>query len=163
MFNAFVKFGSDIKGDCTDADHTDWVQITAFRFNATQPPSVLHKVGHRTAEAVELSEFEVDKLHDSSTPGLFASVCSGATIPEVNIELVKSGGDPLPYTKIKLTDVLVTGVLHAGDPSGQFQFPMETVKMTFSEIEWTFTKQGKDAKGSGNKAAKYNVLTGKAA
>jgi len=29
-FNAFANFG-DIKGECTDKDHKDWVMITSYK------------------------------------------------------------------------------------------------------------------------------------
>ncbi|MBV9294712.1 MAG: type VI secretion system tube protein Hcp, partial [Acidobacteriaceae bacterium] len=102
MFNAFAKFG-DIKGDSTDKDHKDWAAITGFRHSVTQPPSVLQNTsGGRTAEAVEFSEFEVDKMHDGATPKLYEAACKGTHIPEVTIDLVKAGGSPVKYTEIKL-------------------------------------------------------------
>jgi len=46
MFNAFINFG-DIKGECTDKDHKDWVMITGFDHEVTQPPSVTQKNSRR--------------------------------------------------------------------------------------------------------------------
>lgn len=163
MFNAFIKFG-DIKGDCTDKDHADQCVITAFRHSIRQPASLLQNMsGGRTAEAVEFSEFEIDKFHDGATPKLYEAACKGTHIPEIDIELVKAGGDPVPYEKIKLKNALISGVYHNGDPSSQHQFPVETVKMTFEAIEWTFTKQTKTGSKGGNIAMKWSVIQGAAA
>jgi len=163
MFNAFAKFG-DIKGDSTDKDHKDWAAITGFRHSVTQPPSVLQNTsGGRTAEAVEFSEFEVDKMHDGATPKLYEAACKGTHIPEVTIDLVKAGGSPVKYTEIKLKNVLISGIIHNGDPNGTNQFPTETVKMTFGAIEWTFTKQKETGEAAGNVATKWNVTQGAAA
>ena len=48
-FNAFANFG-DIKGESTDKDHKDWVMITQYDHEVTQPASVTQKTaGGRTS------------------------------------------------------------------------------------------------------------------
>lgn len=163
MFNGFIKFG-DIKADCTDKDHADWAVITAFRHSIRQPASLLQNMsGGRTAEAVEFSEFEIDKFHDGATPKLYEAACKGTHIAEIDIELVKAGGDPMVYEKVKLKNAVIVAVIHNGDPSSQHQFPVETIKMAFEAIEWTFTKQTKTGGKGGNIATKWSVVQGTAA
>src|SRR6478735_7803575 len=116
MFNAFVNFG-DIKGESTDKDHKDWVMITKYEHEITQPASVTQKTaGARTAEAVEFTEFKLYKLVDAASPKLYEACCKGTHIKEVAIELWGAGGDPLKYFEIKLKEVLVSGVTQIGDP-----------------------------------------------
>jgi type VI secretion system secreted protein Hcp len=164
-FNAFVNFGSNIKGECTDKDHKDWVMIQSYYHEIAQPPSVTQKTaGGRSAEAVTHSEYCVVKLLDAASPKLFEAACKGTHIPEVTIELVRAGGDsPVTYMSTKLKEVLISGVTHNGDPTGNAQFPTETVKMTYGAIELTYTKQGADGKAAGNIATKWNVAQGAAA
>jgi len=162
-FNAFVNFG-DIKGECTDKDHKDWVMITEFNHEVTQPPSVTQKTaGGRAAEAVQHSEFVIVKLVDAATPKLYEAACKGTHIPEVTIELWRAGGSPLKYYAIKLKEVLISGVLANGNAKGDQGFPTETVKMTYGAIEWTYTKQKPDGTAGGNVAAKWSVAQGAAA
>jgi type VI secretion system secreted protein Hcp len=162
-FNAFVNFG-DIKGESTDKDHKDWVMITQFDHEVTQPPSVTQKTaGGRTAEAVQHSEFKIVKLVDAATPKLYEAACKGTHIPEVTIECWRAGGDPLKYFEIKLKEVLISGVIANGNPTGNHGFPSETVKMTYGAIEWTYTKQKADGTAGGNVAAKWSLSQGAAA
>ena len=37
-FNAFVNFG-DIKGESTDKDHKDWIEVLSYSSPTTQPAS----------------------------------------------------------------------------------------------------------------------------
>jgi type VI secretion system secreted protein Hcp len=162
-FNGFANFG-DIKGESTDKDHKDWVMILKYDHAVTQPPSVSQKTaGGRGAEEVDHSEFTIVKLLDAATPKLYEAACKGTHIPEVVIELWRAGGDPVKYMEFKLKEVLISGVIHNGDPTGPHQFPTETIKMTYGAIEWTYTKQKPDGSAAGNVAAKWNVAQGAAA
>jgi len=163
-FNAYANFG-DIKGESTDKDHKDWVAILKYDHAVTQPPSVTQKsAGGRSAEEVDHSEFTIVKLVDAATPKLYEAACKGTHIPEVTIELWRAGGDkPVKYMEFKLKEVLISGVIHNGDPTGAAQFPTETIKMTYGTIEWTYTKQKADGSAAGNVAAKWNVGQGAAA
>ena len=162
-FDAFMNLG-DIKGECTDKNHKDWIMITSFDHEITQPPSVTQKTaGGRTAEAVQHSEFTVVKMLDSATPKIHEAACKGTHIPEVTIECWRAGGDPLKYYEIKLKEVLVSGVTTNGNPKGDHGFPTETVRMTYGAIQWTYTKQKPDGTAGGNIAAKWNLAQGAAA
>src|SRR5215510_12268107 len=162
-FNCFANFG-DIKGESTDKDHKDWVMVLKYDHAVTQPPSISQKTaGGRGAEEVDHSEFSIVKLLDAATPKLYESACKGTHLPEVVIELWRAGGDPVKYMEFKLKEVLISGVIHNGDPQGAHQFPTETIKMTYGAIEWTYTKQKPDGTAAGNVAAKWNVSQGAAA
>jgi len=162
-FNAFANFG-DIKGECTDDAHADWVMITNYSCGVTQPASITQKsAGGRSAEEVDHSEFTIIKLVDAATPKLYEAACKGTHIPEVVIELWRAGGSPVKYMEYKLKEVLISGVSEVGDPNGTAQFPTETVKMTYGSIDWTYTKQKPDGSAAGNVAAGWNVAKGVAA
>jgi len=163
-FNAFANFG-DIKGESTDKDHKDWVMLLKYDHAVTQPPSVTQKTaGGRSAEEVTHSEFSIVKLVDAATPKLYEAACKGTHIPEVTIELLRAGGDkPVKYMEFKLKEVLISGVIHNGDPTGAAQFPTETIKLTYGSIEWTYTKQDEKGAAKGNVAAKWSVTQGAAA
>jgi len=162
-FDAFMNFG-DIKGECTDKNHKDWVMILSYDHSVTQPPSLTQKTaGGRTAEAVHHSEFSVVKLVDASTPKLYEAACKGTHIPEVTLECWRAGGDPLKYLEIKFKEVLISGVIASGDPKGGYGFPTETVKLTYGSIQWTYTKQKPDGTAGGNIAAKWSLSQGAAA
>jgi type VI secretion system secreted protein Hcp len=163
MFDAFANFG-DIKGECTDKNHKDWVVISEFDHEVTQPASITQKTaGGRTAEAVQHSEFKITKMVDAATPKLLEAACKGTHLPEVVIECWRAGGDPVKYYEVKLKEVLISGVIANGNPRGDQGFPKETVKMTYGAIEWTYTKQKPDGSAGGNVAAKWSLAEGAAA
>jgi len=162
-FNSFVNFG-DIKGECTDKEHKDWVMVLQYDHAVKQPPSVTQKTaGGRGAEEVDHSEFSIVKLVDAASPKLFEAACKGTHLPEVVIECWRAGGDPVKYMEYKLKEVLISGVISHGNPGGEYQFPTETIKMTYGYMEWTYTKQKADGSAAGNVAAKWNVAQGAAA
>ena len=163
-FNAFVNFG-DIKGECTDKDHKDWVLIQSYDHAITQPASVTQKsAGGRSAEAVNHSEFSIVKLLDAATPKLVEAACKGTHLKEVVLELWRAGGDkPLKYMEYKLKEVMISGVISNGNPLGPEKFPTETVRMVYGAIEWTYTKQKPDGSAAGNVAAKWSLAQGAAA
>jgi len=160
-FNGFANFG-DIKGESTDKDHKDWVTILKYDHAITQPASVTQKsAGGRSAEEADHSPFSIVKLLDASSPKLYEACCKGTHIPEVAIELWRSGGDkPVKYMEVKLKEVLVSGVIENGDPNGPDQFPTETIQLTYGAIEWTYTKQDEKGAAKGNVAAKWSVAQG---
>ena len=163
-FNAFAKIG-DIKGECTDQDHKDWILVQSFSHGITQPASVTQKsAGGRSAEEVNHSEFSIVKLLDAATPKLHEAACKGTHIPEVTIELFRAGGDkPVKYMKYLLKEVLISGVISNGDPGGTHQFPTETVNMTYGEINWEYTQQKPDGTAAGQVATKWSRSKGAAA
>ena len=160
-FNGFVNFG-DMKGECTDKDHKDWVTIVKYDHAITQPASVTQKsAGGRAAEEADHGTFNIVKLIDAATPKLNEATCKGTHIPEVTIELWRAGGDkPVKYMEYKLKEVLISGVIANGDPTGPDQFPTETVQMSYGAIEWTYTKQDEKGAAKGNVAAKWSVAQG---
>jgi type VI secretion system secreted protein Hcp len=159
-FNAFANFG-DIKGECTDKDHKDWVMITRYVHEIAQPASVTQKTaGGRSAEAVQFAEFQVHKLIDAASPKLAEACCKGTHIPEITIELWRAGGDPVKYLEIKLKENMISRVLHDATPASDAQFPTEMIGIVFGAIEYTYTKQKPDGTAGGNVASKWKVAEG---
>ena len=156
-FDAFVNFG-DIKGESTDKDHKDWVQITSYRQSVNRTPLVA-----ATKSGPAFSEFTITKLLDAATPKLFEACCKGTHLKEVVIELVRAGGDPVKYMEVKLADVVITSVADDAESTGTAQHPSESIHMTFGAIEWTYTKQKPDGTAAGNVVAKWNVAQGASA
>jgi type VI secretion system secreted protein Hcp len=144
-FSAFANFG-DIKGECTDKDHKDWVAITQFGYQVTETASSIRQEtgGGRTTDPAQHSGFEIVKLLDAATPKLYEAACKGTHIPEVVIECWGARRRPIKYFEVKLKEVLITGIVANGNPGGEQEFPTETVKMAYGAIEWTYTRQKPD-------------------
>ena len=149
-FNAFVNFG-DIKGECTEKDHKDWVVITQFSQEIQQPPSKTA----RTGAAGEVPAFTITKHVDAATPLLYEAACKGTHIPEVTIECWR-GGNPLKYYEIKLKEVTIGSVVTNGDSGSTQSVPVETVSLTYGAIQWTYTKQKPDGTAGGNITTRWS-------
>jgi type VI secretion system secreted protein Hcp len=163
MFNAYVNFG-DIKGEVTEKDHKDWVQVQSVTFDVTQPvsPGGRTTAGGATANAAEFSPVTIEKLIDKSSPKLFEAIVKGTHLAEVTIDYTRASGDSaIKYLEIKLKDVLVSGVSHRAATGSDF--PMEMISLTYGAIEKTYTQQDNTGKSKGNVAVKWNVAQSAAA
>lgn len=122
----FLKI-SEIDGESVDAKHEKWIEVISFSWGV-QDPRASSKL---RAGKVQMSDFSIVKLMDSATPKLFQKVCEGSHIADVSLAVVKSGGsgEQLEYLKIKLTDVLISGVSPAGAGG---QEPLEQINFSFA-------------------------------
>jgi type VI secretion system secreted protein Hcp len=163
-FNAFIKFDG-IKGEVLEKDHKDWVAATKVTFNISQPASFTRQAtSGGTAEAVEFSPLTIEKLIDMASPKLLEAASKGKSLKEVTIDYQKAGGDkPIKYLEIKLSDVIISGINHSGDPKGDYQYPVEQISMTYGKIVQTYTQQKPDGSAGGNVSYGHDVTTGAAA
>jgi len=151
-FNAFVNFG-DIKGESTDKDHKDWVTMTGYEQGVAVPQ---HAAAARASTTPQLSEFKIHKLVDAASPKLYEACCKGTHLPNVTIELYKTGKDrPVKFLSFTMKDVLISSV--TADAKDESQFPSEVVNLTFGAIEWTYTKLKPDGTAAGDVTAKWDL------
>ncbi len=148
-FNAFVNFG-DIKGESTDANHKDWIEVTSYR----QPITRAVSAAGRSGPAV--SEITITKRVDAASPKLYEAVHNGTHLKEAVIELVHAGGKT-PFLVIKLTDVVITSALDDAETTGAAQFPSETISLTYGKIQWTYTRQKPDGTAADTVAAEWDL------
>lgn len=153
-FNGFVNFG-DIKGESTDKDHKDWVEVMGYHQSVSRPLSVEPKNVVPKTGPVH-SEFHIVKLLDVASPKLYEACFTGKHIKEVTIEAVSAKGGK-PYLKITLKDVLISGVADGADPSGPVQLPMETVSLAYGAIEFTYTRQKPDGSAADSVTGKWDL------
>jgi type VI secretion system secreted protein Hcp len=140
----FLKL-EGIKGESQDKTHKDEIHIESFSWGLTQ--TGVHGVGGGGgAGKVNVHDISVTKFVDKSTPELMLATCNGKHIPGGLITVRKSGETPLEYLKIKLTDILVTGVQHAGAGGDLLT---ENLTLNFAKFNVEYQMQGKDGKASG--------------
>ena len=115
-FNAFVNFG-DIKGECTDKNHKDWVMIHKYDHAVTQPPSVSQKTaGGRSAEAVILLSSASSNCSTLLHPSSMRHAAKGRTSQRSTIEVWYGPVATRSSTwRYKLKEVLISGVISNGD------------------------------------------------
>jgi type VI secretion system secreted protein Hcp len=144
---------SGIPGECEKQGHADEIEILSFSFGANQTGS-FHKGGQGGgAGKASISDLNIMKEVDKSSPLLFQACATGRHIPEATIYSQKAGGNnaPVTYYEIKMTDLMVSS--HQNSGSGGSDALMETVTFNFARLDFVYTGQTKEGgKGAPVKA-----------
>jgi type VI secretion system secreted protein Hcp len=136
----FLKLDG-IKGESKDHKHKDTIHIESFSWGLSQTGS-FGAAGGGGAGKVSVHDISITKFLDKSSPDLMLHCANGKHIKEGLITVRKAGEHPVEYLKIKLTDILVSGVQHAGHGSDLLT---ESLTLNFAKFHLTYTEQ--DAAG----------------
>ena len=140
---AYLKIG-DIKGESTDAGFESYIKIGSFKIEIDgvaakgNPREILFKSPQ--------IRFPVEQ----ASPELMLACANGRTLPSATLVLTKAPDDDGPevvFTKIILTDVLITSYSTSAAPSGAP--PMEEITLGYETIEWTYSKISKNGEITG--------------
>jgi type VI secretion system secreted protein Hcp len=143
-YDAFLKLDG-IKGESLDAKHKDEIDIESFSFGVTQAGT--HGTGGGGgAGKVSVQDIHLTKVIDKSSPELLLACCNGKHVKEALFTVRKAGENPLEYLKIKLTDILVSGVQATGTGD---EVLTEQVSLNFAKIQYQYQQQGADGKATG--------------
>src|ERR1044071_3487313 len=108
----FLKLDG-IKGESQDSKHKDEIHIESFSWGMSQTGA--HGTGGGGgAGKVHVHDISITKFADKASAALMLHCCNGKHIPNGLITVRKAGDKPLEYLKIKLEDILVSGVQFAG-------------------------------------------------
>ena len=156
-FDAYLYIDG-IKGESTDSEHKDWIEVLSYSHPIAQPAASSSSAGGSAGPVVRQSLSIVKKL-DISTPKLYVAASSGKHIPKVTIDLMRaSGGAPVKYLTVKMEEVFITSVSPAGrtlptsSPTptpGNLTRAMattsslmtESVSFNYGSIQWVYTQQ----------------------
>lgn len=144
----FLKLDG-IPGESQDDKHSGEIEIDSFSWGVSQEATLGRGTGGGAGK-VNVSELNVMKKTDKASPILFLHCANGKHIPSALLTVRKAGEQPLEYYKVKMTDVMVSGLQMSGSNGGGI--PMESVSLNFSKIEYEYTPQS--AKGTGEGAVK---------
>jgi len=140
----FLKLDG-IKGESHDKSHKDEIHIESFSWGLSQT-GVHGAGGGGGAGKVNVHDISITKFLDKSSPELMLACASGKHIPNGLLTVRKAGTTPLEYLKIKLSDILVSGVQHAGSGSDLLS---ENLSLNFSKFNVEYQLQGPDGKAQG--------------
>jgi len=125
----FLKLDG-VKGESMDHKHKDEIHIESFSWGLSQTGA--HATGGGGgAGKVAVHDISVTKHVDKASPYLMLFCCNGKHIKEGLITVRKAGEKPLEYLKIKLTDILVSGVQESGHGSDLLT---ENVTLNFAKF-----------------------------
>jgi type VI secretion system secreted protein Hcp len=140
----FLKLDG-IKGESKDHKHPDEIHIESFSWGLSQTGA--HGVGGGGgAGKVNVHDISITKFLDKSSPELMLACCNGKHIPTGLVTVRKAGETPVEYLKIKLTDILISGIQHAGHGSDLLT---ESLSLNFAKFNLEYQEQGADGKAKG--------------
>ena len=138
----FLKLDG-IKGESKDSKHKDEIHIESFSWGMNQTGA--HGTGGGGgAGKVSVHDISVTKYLDKSSASLMLACCNGKHIANGLITVRKAGEKPLEYLKIKLEDILISGVQHAGHGSDLLT---ENLSLNFAKFHLEYQEQKPDGSG----------------
>lgn len=129
-------------GESQDANHKGWTDIDSFTWGATQP-STIASGGGAGAGKVSFHDLNVIAKLDKCYPAMLKHCATGKHLGQVEISLCKAGGSQIEFTKITLTDAMVTNVTVSGANASEtvmanYSFQAGKIKTQY----WEQTNQG---------------------
>lgn len=149
-----------IKGESTDEDHKDWIEVFSFSHGLNQPMSGASGTGGRSSARADFSPFVISKSIDAASVDLNMYCANGTHIAKVELEVCQESGERVVYLKYELENAMIQSVSVGG---GGSERPMETVTFVYDKISWNYTPVGNDGKaGTATGPKKWNLETNKA-
>jgi type VI secretion system Hcp family effector len=150
MATAYYLKIDGVKGESTDANHKDEIELASFSHGVSQPASAVASTsGGLTSGRCNHADLSVAKSVDVASPTLNQLCCTGKHLSKVELVCERADGDKrVPYLKITLSDVIVSSV----QISGGGEVPMESVTFNYGKIEWEYTKQNIKGGAAGGKS-----------
>jgi len=145
----FLKLDG-VKGESKDHKHKDEIDIQSFSWGHSQT-GTFGGGGGGGAGKVSVHDISVSKFMDKASTVLMNYCCSGKHIPSGLITVRKAGEKPLEYLKIKLTDIIISSVQHAGHGGGDLL--SESLTLNFAKYHVEYQEQQPD--GSGKPAGEH--------
>jgi type VI secretion system secreted protein Hcp len=155
--DAFLKIDG-IKGESKDHAYKDQIDILSWSWGMTQTGSFSSGGGGGSGK-VNVSDINIMKRVDASSPALMVHCCNGKHIKSATLVMRKAGDKPLEYLKIVFEDIIVSSVQHS---QGGSDIPMESLSLSFSRFKSAYQPQGADgAKAGGELTAGWDVSANK--
>jgi type VI secretion system secreted protein Hcp len=151
-----------LKGESTDSEHKDWIELLSFNHSISQPASATAaSAGGGTTARSQHSDYSITKYVDLASPKLYEMCSSGKHIKDITIEMLRASGDKrVKYMVVKMEQVVISHVA----PVGGADFPTESISFNYGTIKWTYTQQKRtDGSGGGNAAGGWSLVENKVA
>lgn len=147
--NAAVFLEIDgIKGESTDNQHAQSIEIESFSWGASNPAASTAGSGGGGTGKVQFQDIHFSARLSKATPRLLVACASTNPIPRARLFVRRSDADPVDYYTVTLENVLVSSLKQNGagaasttsstnspPPSGGSPRPSETFSLNFTKIE----------------------------
>lgn len=137
-----------IKGESTDSNHKDWMEILSFSHSFAQPTSPTRSTaGGGTVERATHSDFSVAKYLDSASDDIIKQCWAGKTIAKGQLQAYRSDGETTKaalYLQVEFESLVVSNYSISG---GAGDIPSENVALSYGKITYSYFPQSeKDGK-----------------
>lgn len=149
-----------IKGESSDSNHKDWVDITGWTFDIERAiTSATSTRGDRESSNAEIGDLLLTKHTDSSTPKFFIESCCG-TGKNATLHFTKSGAGSGAdvYMEIILKNALISKFSIAGNDK-DVNRPQEAISISFVEIEVKYIQHDEDGNAMAPVAVGFDTAT----
>ena len=149
----FAKIGN-IKGESADAKHKDEIEVLSFSWGVTSSAAGPGGVAGKPVFQDLAFVHHVDK----ASPALMQACATGKRLKDATITQRKAGKAPQDFLIVKLSDVVITGVIGtttAGQPGA------ETVSLVFDKVHYEYRPQKADGSLEAPVLFKYDLKTNK--
>jgi type VI secretion system secreted protein Hcp len=138
-FSGFLKIDG-IAGESTDSTHTGQIEILSFSHQLSQSGgAVTSRHGGETGSRVDLGDYQITKVVDTSSPNLAKYCATGKHIPTIVIELTSANDTAHTYSTVTMSDCVVSSDTVGGSSNAEGSRPTETVSFRFAKIQWQYT------------------------
>ena len=135
----FAKIG-DIKGESLDDKHKDEIEVLSFSWGVANSGSTGAGAGGGAGKAT-FQELSIVHGIDKATPALLKACATGVHIKDATITHRKAGKGQQEFLIIKLNDVTITAVTHAGAEDQPYA---ESVSLKFAKVDLEYKPQRSD-------------------
>ena len=154
-----VTAPSTFGGESKDARHVGWTTLESVAFGFDNAVDIAAARGGAGAGKASAKTITITKPLDGSSTYFMSQVVTGAPIPTMCIDMVRSTGTvsagktgSASFQNIVLTDARIAGYRQSADADGT---PIEEITIAFAKIEVNYTpvdtKTGALAAGSAKK------------
>jgi len=145
----FLKLNG-VDGESKDKIHKKEIDVLSWSWGMANSGTA-HVGGGAGAGKVSVQDLALCKYVDSSSPKLMLACCSGTHCADALLTVLKAGGTPVEYIKVKMEKVFITGIT-SGGTSGDDRLT-ENVILNFGKVNVDYTPQ--DEKGAAGTAIPF--------
>ena len=144
----------DIEGGSEMQGFAKGIEILSYSHAIKHDVTLDTSNGTRTIGKASHGDFTVDKFFDLASCKLIHKCNTGKEIKKVEVKILHSSGDLKPLLTYTMENVVITEIAALCSGSDK---PKETVKMSYSRIQWTYEPQSKDTEKKGKDSAEYSL------
>ncbi|MBN1764903.1 MAG: type VI secretion system tube protein Hcp [Sedimentisphaerales bacterium] len=155
----FIKI-EGVKGESTDKDHKEWIEVRQFKHTVRMPGgSDVSASGGLAGGKADCGDILFTKFTDTSTPALCVKSFSADKIPQIIIHMCDKTDDKLHvFLTITLDRCIIAGYEQLAEQDSAFNRPIEEVALRFEAITWKYVDRSDTAYEQGYDR-KQNVKT----